>query len=57
MRPDYDGAVLRRANMASLQVWTQTALRVVLLLVLLWALLTTGPGLVLDGLLRQPASA
>ena len=41
MRLDYDGAVLRRADMASLQVWTQTALRVVLLLVLLWALITT----------------
>ena len=41
MRLDYDGAVLQRADMASLQVWTQTALRVVLLLVLLWALITT----------------
>ena len=41
MRPDYDGAVLRRADMASLQVWTQTALRIVLLILCLWALIST----------------
>ena len=41
MRPNYDDAVLRRADMASLQVWTQTALRIVLAIALLWALTTT----------------
>jgi Type IV secretion-system coupling protein DNA-binding domain len=41
MRLDYDGEVLRRADMVSLQVWAQTALRIVLLLALLWALITT----------------
>jgi hypothetical protein len=35
MRPNYDDAVLRRADMASLQVWTQTALRIVLAIALL----------------------
>jgi hypothetical protein len=41
MRPNYDDAVLRRADMASLQVWTQTALRIVLAIALVWALITT----------------
>ncbi len=41
MRPNYDDAVLRRADMASLQVWIQTALRIVLAITLLWALITT----------------
>ena len=41
MRPNYDDAVLRRADVASLQVWTQTALRMVLAIALLWALITT----------------
>ncbi len=41
MKLDYDGAVLRRAEMASLQVWTQRALRIVLLILCLWALITT----------------
>ena len=41
MRPNYDDAVLRRADMASLQVWTQTALRIVLAIALLWALIST----------------
>jgi len=43
MRPNYHDAVLRRADMASLQVWTQTALRIVLAIALLWALITTAP--------------
>ena len=41
MRPNYDDAVLRRADMASLQVWTQTALRIVLAIALVWALITS----------------
>jgi hypothetical protein len=41
MRPNYEDAVRRRADMASLQVWTQTALRIVLAIALLWALITT----------------
>lgn len=41
MRRNYDDAVLRRADMASLQVWTQTALRIVLAIALVWALITT----------------
>ncbi len=41
MRLNYEDAVLRRADMASLQVWTQTALRIVLAIALLWALITT----------------
>jgi DNA polymerase III delta prime subunit len=41
MRPNYEDAVLRRADMASLQVWTQTALRIVLAIALLWALIST----------------
>jgi ABC-type transport system substrate-binding protein len=40
MKPDYDGAVLRRADMASVQLWTQTALRIVLAVALLWVLIT-----------------
>jgi hypothetical protein len=41
MRPNYEDAVLRRADMASLQVWTQTAIRIVLAIALLWALIST----------------
>lgn len=33
MRPNYDDAVLRRADMASLQVWTQSALSIVLAII------------------------
>ncbi len=42
MRPNCDDAVLRRADMASLQVWGQTALRIVLAIAFIWALITTG---------------
>ena len=41
MRLNYEDAVLRRADMASLQVWTQTALRILLAFALCWALITT----------------
>jgi hypothetical protein len=41
MSRNYDDAVLRRADMASLQVWTQAALRIVLAIGLFWALITT----------------
>ena len=41
MKPNYDDAVLRRADMASLQLWSQTALRIVLAIALVWALITT----------------
>ena len=41
-------AVRRRADLASLHVWAQMALRTVLLIVLLWTLLTRCAGLVLD---------
>src|SRR5882757_2152876 len=37
-----DRAIRRRADLASLHVWAQMALRTVLLIVLLWALLTVG---------------
>ena len=40
MNPYVDRAVRRRADIASLHVWTQTALRIVLVIVLLWALIT-----------------
>jgi hypothetical protein len=41
MRLNYDDAVLRRADLASLQVSAQTALRIVLAIAFVWALITT----------------
>ena len=57
MRPGYEDAVLRRADMASLQMWTQTALRFVLVIALLLGAHYDGVGLVLDGLLWGIAGA
>jgi type IV secretory pathway TraG/TraD family ATPase VirD4 len=37
----YDDAVLRRADMSGFQLWMQTALRIVLLILLVWAFITT----------------
>ncbi len=42
MRPNYDDAVLRRADRSAMQLWTQTALRIVLAISLVWAAITTG---------------
>jgi hypothetical protein len=42
MKHDYDAAVLRRAEIASLQVWTQAALRIVIVIFAVWALITVG---------------
>lgn len=42
MRPNYDDAVLRRADMSALQLWTQSALRIVLAIAFIWAAITTG---------------
>ncbi|HUA36029.1 MAG TPA: type IV secretion system DNA-binding domain-containing protein [Candidatus Binataceae bacterium] len=41
MKADYDSAVLHRADMATLKVWAQTALRIVLMIVFMWAVTTT----------------
>jgi hypothetical protein len=50
-RPNYEDGVLRRADIASLQVWTQTALRIVSGDRSALGAYQHGSGLVLDGLL------
>jgi len=41
MRPNYDDAVLRRADLSALKLWTQTAVRIVLAIGLVWVAITT----------------